>query len=207
MPRPKVTHCKRGHEISVVGRNEGGTCRACNRLGTAKWQVDNPEKVRTYHKSYYATAEWKAYFKVRNATPEARARQKAYGASPEGRARDNIYRRDYYKQHCITGHPYKIAKRLRTRLYIAIRNQQKTGSAVRDLGCSIPELIDYFIPLFQEGMSWENHGEWHIDHIVPLTAFDLEDREQLLKACHFTNLQPLWAIDNIRKGGVRRSEK
>jgi hypothetical protein len=49
-------------------------------------------------------------------------------------------------------------------------------------------------------MSWENYGKWHIDHIKPLSLFDLEDPEQLKQACHYTNLQPLWAEENIRKG-------
>jgi hypothetical protein len=84
---------------------------------------------------------------------------------------------------------------------LSIRNNQKVGSAVRDLGCSIEELKFYLETQFQEGMSWDNYSlnGWHIDHIVPLTYFDLTDRDQLLKACHYTNLQPLWAEDNHRK--------
>jgi len=49
-------------------------------------------------------------------------------------------------------------------------------------------------------MNWENHGKWHIDHRLPLKHFDLTDREQFLKAVNYTNLQPLWAFDNISKG-------
>lgn len=49
-------------------------------------------------------------------------------------------------------------------------------------------------------MTWENFGEWHIDHIVPLSKFNLTDYEQLKIACHFSNLQPLWAKDNLSKG-------
>ena len=48
--------------------------------------------------------------------------------------------------------------------------------------------------------NWENYGEWHIDHKYPLSKVDLTDREQLLRVCHYTNLQPSWAIDNRKKG-------
>jgi hypothetical protein len=54
---------------------------------------------------------------------------------------------------------------------------------------------------FQPGMTWDNRGkEWHIDHIIPLATFNLQDRRQFLVACHYTNLQPLWARDNMVKG-------
>jgi len=95
---------------------------------------------------------------------------------------------------------YKIRDLLRGRLRHAIKNKQKNGSAVKLLGCSIPEFIKYFETLFHPGMSWDNQGDWHIDHKIPLVSFDLQDPEQLAKACHYTNLQPLWALDNISKG-------
>ena len=97
---------------------------------------------------------------------------------------------------------YRLAHLLGVRLRMALTNNQKSGSAVRDLGCTIPELRFYLEGQFQNGMAWENwstHG-WHIDHIIPLALFNLTDREQFLKACHYTNLQPLWAVDNLRKG-------
>ena len=89
---------------------------------------------------------------------------------------------------------------LRSRLNIAIRSDQRAGSAVRDLGCSISEFRDYIAVQFQPGMSWDNHGEWHLDHRKPLASFNLLDREQFLQAVHFSNYQPLWAADNIAKG-------
>lgn len=93
-----------------------------------------------------------------------------------------------------------MANNLRTRLNNALKN--KSGSAVTDLGCSIDELIIYLENLFLPGMTWENKGRygWHIDHIIPLASFDLTKREQTKKACHYTNLQPLWAKDNLSKG-------
>jgi hypothetical protein len=95
---------------------------------------------------------------------------------------------------------YRLGMRLRNRLRSALKTGQKVGSAVRDLGCSTPELKLYLESKFQPGMTWDNYGQWHIDHIKPLAKFDLTDRKQLLQACHYTNLQPLWAGDNLRKG-------
>ena len=51
--------------------------------------------------------------------------------------------------------------------------------------------------LFKEGMTWDNHGEWHIDHIIPISSGKTED--EVLKLCHYTNLQPLWKEDNLKK--------
>ena len=99
---------------------------------------------------------------------------------------------------------FRLSITLRTRLNGALAGNFKTGSAVRDLGCTIPELRAYLQAQFAPGMSWDNWGHvgdvWHIDHIKPLASFDLANREQFLAACHYTNLQPLWAKDNLRKG-------
>ena len=100
----------------------------------------------------------------------------------------------------------KLKERLRSRIRSSVKNfvknGQKAGSAVTDLGCTIEDLKLHLESLFQEGMSWENWSMygWHIDHIIPLASFNLENREDLLKACHYTNLQPLWAKDNLSKG-------
>jgi len=84
---------------------------------------------------------------------------------------------------------------------IALKHKIKTGSSVRDLGCTLEQLKAHLESQFQLGMTWENHGVqgWHVDHIIPLASFNLADRDQLLKACHYTNLQPLWAKDNWSK--------
>jgi hypothetical protein len=94
----------------------------------------------------------------------------------------------------------KIAGRIRGRLKAAFNRGAQHGVAVRDLGCSIAELKTHLETLFQEGMTWENYGRWHIDHKTPLSAFDLTKTDQVLLACHWSNLQPLWARDNLSKG-------
>lgn len=98
---------------------------------------------------------------------------------------------------------FKLSARLRDRLNNALTNNQKAGSAVDDLGCSVEELKRHLESQFQPGMTWKNwsHDGWHIDHIKPLISFDLTDRNQFLEACHYTNLQPLWAKDNFSKKG------
>jgi hypothetical protein len=103
---------------------------------------------------------------------------------------------------------FKIADNLRRRMNLAIKDGRKGGSVIRDLCCSIDELKQHLEKQFHiapktgEMMTWANYGYygWHIDHIIPLSSFDLTDREQFLKACHYTNYQPLWAKDNISKG-------
>lgn len=97
---------------------------------------------------------------------------------------------------------YKLACALRHRLNAALNGGFKRGSAVRELGCTVAELKFYIEGRFKDGMRWDNWGVngWHIDHNVPLAFFDLTDTDQLQKACHYTNLQPMWAADNIRKG-------
>lgn len=113
-----------------------------------------------------------------------------------------VWKRAHIKNKMDTDPVFKLSYYLRSRLYKAVRNGYKTGSAVRDLGCTIAELKIYLEGLFQPGMTWENwsYEGWHIDHKRPLASFDLEDPAQFLQAVHFTNLQPMWAKDNIRKG-------
>ena len=97
---------------------------------------------------------------------------------------------------------------LRGRLRAALNGTLKTGSAVSDLGCTINELKAHLEAQFVQGMTWDNwaYDGWHIDHIKPLASFDLTDREQFLQACHYTNLQPLWAEENLSKGAKAPAE-
>jgi hypothetical protein len=76
-----------------------------------------------------------------------------------------------------------------------ITKKNKTFDIV---GCNPLQLKEHLEKQFVDGMTWENKGDWHIDHIIPLSSAKTED--ELYKLCHYTNLQPLWAIDNIKKG-------
>lgn len=124
-------------------------------------------------------------------------RRREYTQRPEIKLRNLKYQTNKMK----TDSQFYLKNILRKRInnYLNRKNLKKIGSAVLDLGCSIDELRNYLQFKFTEGMTWENRGKWHIDHIIPLCKFNLSDREQFLKACHYTNLQPLWAEENLRK--------
>ena len=110
-------------------------------------------------------------------------------------------RNNYERRKTKDNIQFRIGKNLRRRLRNTLNNKTKSGSAVKDLGCTIESFKAYLESKFQPGMTWNNYGYdgWHIDHIKPLSSFDLTDRNQFLEACHYTNLQPLWAHDNLTK--------
>lgn len=113
--------------------------------------------------------------------------------------------RSYCKERRGWNFQYRLSTTLRSRLVSALRGnlngKMRAGSAVRDLGCTIPELKLYLEERFQEGMEWDNWGHfgWHIDHDIPLALFDLTNREQFIQAFHYTNLQPMWWKENLNK--------
>lgn len=103
---------------------------------------------------------------------------------------------------------FRMIINLRNRVKNALRGYlqgtQKAGSVTNDLGCSLNELKLHIESQFQPGMTWENYGNkiglWSLDHIIPLSAVNLTDRAQFLQVSHFSNLQPMWHVENIKKG-------
>lgn len=97
---------------------------------------------------------------------------------------------------------YHLAHNIRNRIRIALKNSgtNKSEKSTKLLGCSISKLKIHIEKQFKPGMYWNNHGEWHIDHIIPCCKFDLTQEEDQKKCFHYTNLQPLWAKENLSKG-------
>jgi hypothetical protein len=114
----------------------------------------------------------------------------------EKNSRERKYKRKKYKNDPV----FRIKCSLRSRLCQALKNNWKSGNTLELLGCTVEYLKNHLEDRFQEGMTWENHGEWHIDHIRPCASFDLSKTEQQGECFHYTNLQPLWAFDNLSKG-------
>jgi len=187
------------------------------RIINRKSKQRNKERVATYAKKYYEKNKEKSstYAKERRSVD---------------REKSSTYAKKYYEKHLLQKKEYKKANKekiaqnsrlkyktdiqykirvvIRTRLkqtlktYIKYGKYVKISSAIKELGCTVEELKLHLESRFQEGMTWDNHGlhGWHIDHIKPLASFDLTDIEQFKQACHYSNLQPLWATDNLSKG-------
>jgi hypothetical protein len=159
-------------------------CKECSVVAARLHRQKYPDKIK----------EQQANFRERN-KEKLRNKYKIWSRRRIDNGSQAKYMSEYSKKN-------KISHNLRRRLQKALKGNFKSGSAVRDLGCSIEELKRHLESQFKPGMSWNNYGRdgWHIDHIIPLSKVDLSDREQLKKVCHYTNLQPLWAIDNLSKG-------
>jgi len=106
---------------------------------------------------------------------------------------------DYVKQRKLLNPLFKMRCNISTRTANAFKKKSwKKNGTQKLLGCSFKVAFNHLESQFTEGMTWENHGDWHIDHIVPLSIATTE--EELIELCHYSNLQPLWAEDNLIKG-------
>ena len=185
------------------------------------WCKNNKDKLKTYwlkcrnkknekQKIYRKENKEKVADYYKTNKDKIRSKQKIYNQVNKNKLQE--YFKKYFQQNKFkvynyinnrlkTDPQYKLSLSLRRRLRCALKGNYRSGSAVKDLGCSIEEFKKYIESKFQDGMSWNdwNYEGWHIDHIKPLSSFDLTDRNQLLQACHYTNLQPLWAKDNMAK--------
>lgn len=96
---------------------------------------------------------------------------------------------------------FKLTRNLRIRINKALRRNTKSAPTVELIGCTIEFFKKHIESLFTEGMTWDNYGlyGWHLDHIKPCAAFDLNDPEQQRQCEHWSNQQPLWATDNLSK--------
>jgi len=154
-----------------------------------KWYQKYHKEILKYHSEYYIKNKIRLLSEMKKYQKKIRPIRTVY---------ENKYRRAREKRDPT----YLLGRRLKSRARIAFtrRGKQKTVSISNLLGCSYEEARMFIEKKFEQGMSWNNYGKWHIDHIRPLNSFDLTNIEEQKKAFHYTNLQPLWAKDNLIKG-------
>jgi hypothetical protein len=118
------------------------------------------------------------------------------------KTRDHIkeYKRNWEQNRAKTHPEFRIKVALRRRVHQVIKHGFKSDHTLNLLGCSFEYFIAYIESKFQDGMTLQNYGEWHIDHIRPCASFDLTDAKEQKKCFNYKNLQPLWAKDNLSKG-------
>lgn len=170
-------------------------CRTCQSTSKNKWFADNKERELCKAKSpEQREKRYKWYTTKYNNDPEWRAKQlksnSEYGKSESGLKK----RREWYN---IPNN--KIASNMRSRIRQAIKNNTKFGKSLDLLGADIDTTRAYIESKFREGMTWDNHGEWHIDHIIPCNFFDFSIEEHQLICFNYKNLQPMWASENFSK--------
>ena len=166
-----------------VHENKKSYCKSCGKVMRKNYKENDPEKF-----AKLKAISDKKYFKTH-------------------KKQINKQRTDKY--HTNIQHKLKVI--IRNRIGKIIRNKKiaKHSSSTKSIGCSYKTLIKHLESQFSDGMTWDNHGTygWHIDHKEPLDKFDLSDKKQFKEACHYTNLQPLWAEDNYSKGDKLNTKK
>jgi hypothetical protein len=164
--------------------------------------LKNKERISKQVRLYYLNhkEQIKAYMKkyVLIHKEEIKAYKKEYQKTLSKDQKDKKLQK--YYERLKTDVNFRIKCYLRNRIYYAIKNNSKFKSTLHLLGCSIEELKNHLSSKFTEGMNWNNYGKWHIDHIKPCASFDLSKPEEQFKCFHYTNLQPLWAKENLSKG-------
>lgn len=164
----------------------------------ALYRQNNREKLKEYHLEYYSKHAEKLKQKTRDWT-----------AANQDRNRETrkIYRennREKFNQYCLerrNSDPlFKMRGDIRNLIALSLRKKNflKKNRTEEILGCTFDEFLNHIESQFLPGMNWGNRSEWHIDHIIPLASAKTE--EEILRLNHYTNLRPLWAIDNLKKG-------
>jgi actin-related protein len=172
-----------------------------------KYYKENKEKIQDYkEKNKEKIAEKAKEYYQKNKERITKLNKKYY---KENKEKFLKYSKKYIKDRTKTDFKFKIRYNLRNRVYQTLKGKNKSLQTMFLIGCDIDYLMYHIQCQFKDGMTWDNHGtgvngkemkEWHIDHIIPCSSFDLSKPEEQQKCFHYTNLQPLWAKENWAKG-------
>ena len=171
-------------------------CKKCKNNYSYKYYAKNKKryaKNRTKNKLKKSAYDKQRYKKYRNKIKDKSSQYYYANLVKVKKYWNNRYKNDL---------DFRITMNLRKRVRSIIKSNKKYFSNIELVGCSVTELKIHLEKQFTKGMTWKNYGfyGWHIDHIIPCSSFDMTDPEQQKQCFHYTNLQPLWAEDNLRKG-------
>jgi hypothetical protein len=228
MEKKICSKCKIEKDICEFGKDkhniDGLTyqCKTCKKLNTKKWIENNPSKyseskiknrenIKNWttlnpEKNREKNKKWEKnnQNKIKNKSKNFKEKNPEYYKKYYKKWLDNNpdYFKNYIKDRKENDDIFKIIMNIRSRLstFLKVKKTHKDYEFVKILGCSSEEFKIYIQSKFTEGMSWDNYGlyGWHIDHIIPLSSS--KTTEDVLILSHYTNLQPLWAKDNLKKG-------
>ncbi len=178
----------------LLSNNTIGVCRKHRHRSAKRKEYDrefyykNQEKILIKHKEY----------REKNAE-KLRLKDRVRSKTIERKNQKRIWRRKRRKERMKNDILFKLTSNLRRRLHSAITSSGmvKTKTTKEFLGADIKIVKEHLEKQFTEGMNWGNYGKWHIDHIIPISS--AKTQEKLEKLFHYTNLQPLWAEENLRK--------
>jgi len=176
---------KKRRQDPVIGEQE--------REATRVWRKNNPDKIKAYSKKYWQ--ENKAAI-----TERSREKKKEYVKKNIVHIRE--IKRKSLNKRMDEDPTVKLSRRISTAVYQCIKSNKQRKSVFKILGYSIGQLKQYLEEQFTTGMTWDNYGEWHIDHKVPKSAHNFTTAEDIdFKRCWaLDNLQPMWAKENLSKG-------
>jgi len=198
--------CKIEKDVCDFGKNKLKSdglqlnCKLCRKIETSSYYKTNSEKIKLKVQEYRnnnpdKVSELKKNIYERNKEHYLN-QMKIY--REKNKDKRNIYSRNRKKNDPIFKLKHIMNSRLR--VFLKSKNITKNNKTFEIIGCTPKELKQHLENKFTEGMKWELIGCYiHIDHIIPLCSS--KNEEDIYKLCHYTNLQPLWAIENIKKGG------
>ena len=188
-------------------------CSECaDRQGKRDWKKRNieaykkSERIRTKRKyqtdeTYRESIKEKVNKRFHKLTPEEKLSLGRRHRARRDKEKVRKYHRFYQKQRSQVDIDFKLTNNLRslTRQAIIRGEGTKSKRTMELLGCSIEECRSYLESLFDSRMSWNNFGDWHIDHIRPCSSFDMRVLDQQELCFNWRNLRPLWGVDNLSK--------
>lgn len=203
METKKCTCCgqvKPISEFSKKSRNKDGldtNCKSCRNAKNKKYRDENKEKFNAKRKEYYQENREHILEQKKKYTDSHKQEKAEY---------DKVYRqqnkerlRKQKNEWAKNSLEHKIVNNIRRRVAHALKGESKSEHTMSLIGCDIEFLKEYISSMFSEGMSWDNYGEWHLDHIRPCSSFDLSNPDEQKECFNYKNLQPLQAIDNLKK--------